>query len=176
MIVSLIAAMSENRVIGSQNQLPWHVPEDLKYFKAKTKGHICIMGRKTFESVGSRPLPGRLNIVISRSGVIEKNGAAVAGVEVFKTLPDALSHAATMFPIWGEEIFICGGGEIYRAAMAVADRLYITKIHKHVEGEITFPEWSSADFKEVWAEAHQGDPTFTFLLYERVNPRKQPVV
>src|SRR5690606_33224578 len=111
MIVSQIAAMAKNRVIGSDLKLPWHIPEDLKFFKDTTKGHIIIHGRKTFESLGFKPLPNRLNIVLTRSPeTLPRN--EYENVVVFTNLKEALEFARTKTNQWGEEVFIGGGGEI----------------------------------------------------------------
>ena len=166
MKLSLIAAMARNRVIGLKNQLPWRISEDLKYFRRVTSGHPIIMGRKTFESIG-KPLPGRLNIVISRNRELLISGAAVVN-----TLSEAILLANTEpTENFAGEIFVIGGAEIYRLALPRADRLYITEIDHVYPGDAYFPEWEQARFKEIKRErfAQDGDiPSFSFVVLERV--------
>ncbi|BDX05410.1 type 3 dihydrofolate reductase [Planctobacterium marinum] len=146
MKISMIAAMAKNRIIGSDNQMPWHLPADLKHFKAVTLGKPVIMGRKTFESIG-RPLPGRLNIVISRSGFNAE------GVTVVST-PDAALEAAGDVP----EVMIIGGGVIYDLFLSKATRLYLTFIDLEVAGDTKFPDYEQvAKWLEVESETHQAD-------------------
>jgi dihydrofolate reductase len=145
MKTSLIVAMSENRVIGRDNGLPWHIPEDLRFFKTVTMGKPIIMGRKTFESIG-RPLPGRRNIVVSRDP-----GYSAKGVDVRRSLDDAIALAAGSARETGQdEIFVIGGGTIFEAALPIADRIYLTRIHARIEGDVFFPEIDPLIWKEVW--------------------------
>jgi len=137
MILSIIAAVSENDVIGKDNKLIWHLPVDLRFFKEKTLGHHVIMGRKTFESVG-RPLPNRVNIVISRS-----EGFTADGCLVVHSLKDAIENVVD-----DSEAFICGGAEIYKQALQIADMMYLTRVHHKFEGDTFFPEFDS----KVWLE------------------------
>lgn len=127
-----IAAMAENRVIGIENRIPWHIPEDFKWFKKKTMGQILIMGRKTYESIG-RPLPGRETVLLSRSGF------EVQGLRTFGALDDLLEF------IEGEDRipFICGGSEIYRQTLHQCSDLYLTKVKGSYEGDAYFPEFES---------------------------------
>ena len=129
MIVSLVLAVSENGVIGKDNQLPWHLPADMKFFKQLTTGHTVIMGRKTYDSIG-RPLPNRRNVVISR-----KVDFTLAGVEVFESLGGALKSC-----IGEDEVFVIGGGTIYAKALDldVVDRIYMTIVHADFEGDTRF--------------------------------------
>lgn len=130
-----IAAMSENRVIGNGPDIPWHLPEDFKWFKQKTIGHTIVMGRKTYESIG-RPLPDRRTVVLSRSA------PSIEGVDVAPTLDEALALA-------GEgEIFICGGAEIYALALPRCSDLYLTHVKRVVEGDVLFPPFEER-FREV---------------------------
>lgn len=129
MSLSIIVAMSKNRVIGKDNKIPWHIVEDLKRFKKITMGHPIIMGRKTFESIG-RPLPGRENIVITRNPDFKAEG-----VTVVHSLDQALNGRST-----NEELFIIGGAEIYKSVLPQVDKLYITRIEKEFEGDAFFPE------------------------------------
>lgn len=140
-MVSIIVAIAENNVIGANNQLIWHIPEDLKRFKALTTGHHVIMGRKTFESIG-RPLPKRTNIVVSRSKNYVAEGCIVA-----TSLEEALKVSAS-----DSEVFIIGGGELYRQALPMAHKLYITLVHKKFEGDTLFPEIDYYQWREVSRE------------------------
>jgi dihydrofolate reductase len=130
--------MAENGVIGRDNALPWHLPNDLKRFKALTTGHSIIMGRRTFESIG-RVLPDRRTIVITRNPEFRAPGAEVA-----HTLDDALALTE------GEdEVFVVGGAELYRTALARVDRIYLTVVHATVEGDVRFPAWNPAHWRLV---------------------------
>ncbi|HDP54948.1 MAG TPA: dihydrofolate reductase [Bacteroidetes bacterium] len=148
MNISIIVAIAENGVIGNNNQLIWHIPGDLKRFKALTMGHHIVMGRKTWESIG-RPLPGRKSIIVSRN-----RSFRVEGAEVVHSLNDAIKTASG-----DDEIFIIGGGELYRQALPIANRLYLTKVHKCFEGDVSFPEINMADWTEMYSE--KGKPTET---------------
>ena len=168
MKISVIAAMSENRVIGRDGSLPWHLPTDLARFKATTTGHTVIMGRKTFESVG-QPLPNRRMIVITRN-----NDYQCAGVFIAHSLDEALDHAARE-----DEIFILGGEAVYRIALPRADRLYLTIIHATIEGDTYFPTLDFDDWKLVEDERYEVDDrhayAFSFRRYERTStPQAQP--
>lgn len=163
MKLSLIAALSTNNVIGRANGLPWHLPADLKHFKALTMGHQYIAGRRTYESVG-RPLPGRTNIVITR-----QPGFSPEGVHVVHSLEDALRLAASS----GEsEAFVGGGGEIFSQALHRADRMYLTRVHAEIEGDTFFPdfddvsEWRLTDAEHFDADEKNEYP-FSFLTYDR---------
>lgn len=130
MVISLIVAVSENNVIGKDNRLPWHLPEDLKYFKNTTWAMPIVMGRKTWESLG-KPLPGRTNIVISRN-----NGFQAEGAQVVRSLQEAEMIAEALDV---KELFIIGGAEIFNMALPTANRLYLTRIHQDFEGDVFFP-------------------------------------
>jgi|SRR3989338_4961275 len=156
-MISLIAAVSAGNVIGHANNLPWHIPEDIAYFKKLTIGKIVLMGRKTWESIPAkfRPLPKRKNIVITR----QPNYPVPAGVAVFATIKAALSAHA------GEEIMVIGGAEIYRQTIDRAATLYITHIRREFAGDTFFPEID----KNVWHEAEREDHEwFSFVTYKRV--------
>lgn len=164
MKLCLIVAVSRNGVIGRDNQLPWHLPEDLKFFKSVTMGKPILMGRKTFESIG-RPLPGRTNIVISRDPQWHS-----AGVEVAQSLEAALQlgreacHAAG-----AEEIMVIGGEQIYRMALPLADRLYLTQVDAEIEGDAYFPVVDFDDWQQVseaLPEAYD-DHSYRFLTQDR---------
>lgn len=141
--VSLIVAQAENRVIGCQNQLPWHLPEDLKYFRRVTMGKPVIMGRKTFESIG-RLLPGRLNVVVTRQPDWSFPGAQVAS-DLQRAVELASQQGA-------EEVMIIGGSQIYEQAIPIADRIYLTQVHRSYEGDAWFPKLIEADWQEVSCE------------------------
>jgi dihydrofolate reductase len=134
-----IAAMARGRVIGHGNALPWRVPEDLRFFKTMTVGHSIIMGRKTYESTG-KPLPQRRNIVITRQA-----GYVAPGCEVVGTLEEAVALARTSDP----SPFIIGGAEIYRQALPMLTRMYLTFIDREVPGDAFFPEYDAADWRET---------------------------
>lgn len=165
MRISLIAAMGRNRVIGVEGGLPWHIPGDLKFFKAQTLGKPIVMGRKTIESIG-RPLPGRPNIVITR-----QEDYAPDGVEVVSTLRDALRLATGHAEKLGkDEIMIVGGAQIYAASIERADRLYITEVDSAPDGDAFFPEIDKAAWRESFREDHaaEGDlPAYRFLILDR---------
>jgi dihydrofolate reductase len=152
--LSIIVAMSENRVIGRNNQLPWHISADLKRFKAITMGKPIVMGRKTWQSLG-RPLPGRDNVVLSRNNKFE-----AVGCSVFSSLDNVLQRYAHE-----PEVMIIGGNAVYQLALPLAQKLYITHIHRYYDGDTFFPELSS-QWKESCSEdfqAHGDVPAFSFL-------------
>jgi dihydrofolate reductase len=158
-LVSLVAAVAANGVIGSGNALPWHLPEDLRRFKAITLGHPVIMGRKTYESIG-RPLPGRRNIVVSR------NAAFVAtGCETAASLEAAIAACAGS----AEEIFVIGGAQLYAEALPRARRLYLTEIRREFPGDARFPEFDRKDWCETARETHRSGEglEYDFAVYER---------
>jgi dihydrofolate reductase len=162
-LVSLVVAHARNRVIGRDGDLPWHLPGDLRHFRELTAGGTVVMGRKTYESIPDRfrPLPGRRNLVLSRTP-----GLALEGAEVFGTLEEALAACE------GEECFVIGGGATYEQALALADRVYATEVDAEVAGDTHFPEldaehWTCVRTGETVAE---GDHEFTIRVYERRAP------
>ncbi|MBJ6727818.1 dihydrofolate reductase [Geomesophilobacter sediminis] len=158
MIISMIAAMSENRVIGSGGKLPWNIPADMARFKALTMGHVVVMGRKTFESIG-HPLPGRTNIVLSRSKT------AIEGCVVAGSLEEAINAADGE-----EELFILGGANVFREALPLAHRIYLTIVHQNLDGDVFFPELPDT-FLEIRREALPGTtPACSFTIQEKVEP------
>lgn len=166
MKISLIAAVAENGVIGRDNALPWHLPNDLKHFKAVTIGKPIIMGRKTWESLG-KPLPGRTHIVITRQA-----GYAPAGVRVVATLDAALTLARQIGLADGvDECVVIGGAEIYALALPHCDRLYLTEVHAVIDGDAFFPAFDRKLWREVRRERHAADGTnpypYSFVVYER---------
>ena len=144
MKISLIAAMANNRVIGLNNKMPWHLPADLQHFKKITMGKPIIMGRKTFESIG-RPLPGRRNIIITRNQRYTQDSC-----EIFHTIDDALYALQTE-----DEVIIIGGAQLYEEFLPKADRLYLTLIELETEGDALFPEWNESEFSLLEQESHQ---------------------
>ena len=145
MIISMIAAMADNRIIGKDTQMPWHLPADFAWFKRCTMGKPVVMGRKTYESIG-RPLPGRLNIVISRDASL-----SIEGVTTVTSIEQALEVAGEV-----EEVMIIGGGAIYAACLPMANKLYVTHIEAEIDGDTQFPDWGS-EFKKTYSEAYQAD-------------------
>jgi dihydrofolate reductase len=181
MIVSAIAAMGANRVIGQEGDLPWNIPEDMKFFREKTKARIVIMGRKTFESFPEgRPLPGRYHIVItrqsswaqevaSRLNLLRKQKEFVKGTEVtvVSSITEALHEANLKTAFYGEEVFVIGGGEIYQQMLPQTQRIYLTEIHKNFNGDAYFPNFEASDFREVARISRPGEVPFDFVTYER---------
>ncbi|WKA57138.1 dihydrofolate reductase [Planococcus shenhongbingii] len=159
-MISLMVAHDPNRVIGKDNQLPWHIPEDLAYFKKHTVGKGIVMGRNTFESIG-RPLPKRRNIVVTRNSDYQAEG-----VDVVHTLEDAVRLAEEMH----EEVMVIGGEQIFRSILPVADRLYITLIKQDFDGDTFFPEygpeWTIVTESE---EQLSGETPFVYQVLERHN-------
>jgi len=158
-MLSLIAAVAENGVIGDRNRLLWHISEDLRRFKALTTGHPVVMGRKTYESLG-RPLPNRTNVIITRQPL------AVAGC----TVVHSLEEASALFPA-DEELFIIGGAQIYAEALPIADRFYLTRVGHAYEGDTRFPDWNPAEWRLMASEKHPcgADYPYPFMFetYER---------
>lgn len=158
--LSLIVAVAENGIIGTGGTMPWHITEDFAHFKAVTLGHSVIMGRKTYESIG-RPLPRRRNIVVTRNADLR-----IEGCEMATSLEGALTMCEGE-----EEVFLIGGGEIYRQAMPRADKLYITRVGVEVEGDTRFPEIESSVWREIsreeFARGEEFEHPFAFVDYER---------
>lgn len=161
----LIAALAENRVIGCDNQMPWHLPADLKHFKAKTLGKPIIMGRKTWDSLG-RPLPGRLNLVVSRQPDLQLEGA-----EVFVSLEAALQRADEWARAQGvDELMLIGGGQLYEQGLARAERLYLTRVALAPEGDAWFPAFDESLWQRSECEEHaaaEGTPGYCFETWQR---------
>jgi len=167
MIISLIAAVAKNRVIGNEGDLPWNLPSDLKKFKEITDNRPIIMGRKTWDSIG-RPLPNRDNIIISRNANLEIEGGIIC------LSPDeAISIAKIKANERGcEEIMVIGGGYIYQEFMSIADKLYITEVDLEIEGDAYFPKIDPELFEEVIREERNKDPEdnayHSLVIYEKV--------
>jgi dihydrofolate reductase len=156
-MIKIIVAMSDNRVIGNNNELIWKLSSDLKRFKQLTTGHPVVMGRKTYESIG-KPLPNRRNIIITRNSEYE-----VEGCETVSSLEEALL-------LTNNDCFIIGGGEIYKQSLEVADKIYLTLVHKDFEGDTTFPElgkeWATIDTKDFDAD-EKNEYNYSFIEYDR---------
>lgn len=159
-MVSIIVAIAQNGTIGDKNSLLWHIKEDMRFFRTTTSGHAVIMGRKTFESLGSKPLPKRKNIVITRA---ERD---FEGAFTAHSLQEAIAMAEG-----DEEIFIIGGAQIYAEALSVADRMYITRVERDYEGDTSFPEIEYSKWRLVSEERYERgeefDAPFAFLCYDR---------
>ncbi len=170
MILSCIAAVAENGVIGKNNELPWRLSEDLKRFKRLTVGHVMIMGRKTFESIG-RPLPNRVSIIITRNTAYEARGTVVV-----HSVREAIRRAQrTEQTAQGErEAFVIGGEAIFRDALPSCSRLYLTRVHTEALGNVRFPEIDPARWRPLDEESRPADENndhaTTFIVYERVEP------
>ncbi len=160
MIVSLIAAVSDNGIIGRDGGLPWRLPADLRFFKLTTLGHTVIMGRNTWDELG-KPLPNRRNIVVTRN-----KGREFPGAERAPFLGTALAMAMAE-----DEVFVIGGGKIYAEALPLADRMYLTHVHAEIEGDTRFPEWDPAEWEVTSEERHEADErhahAFTIRRYDR---------
>lgn len=160
-ILSMIVAHANNRIIGKDNDMPWHLPADLAYFKKITLGKPVVMGRKTYESIG-RPLPGRQNIVISRDANYKADG-----ITTVTSVEKALKQAGNV-----EEVMVIGGGAIYQHCLPAADRLYITHINAEIEGDTQFPEYNiESDWTLINSEKYPADEKniyqLDFCLYQR---------
>ncbi|MEB2872796.1 dihydrofolate reductase [Pseudomonas rhizosphaerae] len=163
--LGLIAALAENRVIGIDNSMPWHLPGDFKYFKATTLGKPIIMGRKTWDSLG-RPLPGRLNLVVSRQSDLDLPGA-----EVFASLDAAIERAEAWAHEEGaEEVMLIGGAQLYELGLGQADRLYLTRVASQPDGDAWFPEFDENQWQQVSSVANEAvddKPAYAFEVWER---------
>jgi dihydrofolate reductase len=158
-VIALIAALARNRTIGAGNKMPWHIPDDLRRFKQLTTGHRVIMGRKTFESIG-RPLPGRTNIIVTRS-----KSFAAAGCTVVHTLEDAFAAAGPPDTV----AFVIGGGDIYAQTLAHASKMYLTEIDAEIAGDAFFPQFKRDDWIETRRERRTADASlsYSFVDYDR---------
>ena len=173
MIISLIAALTTNRVIGKNNDLPWHLPDDMKYFMNTTKKHAVIMGRKNYDSLPAKfkPLKERHNIVVSAQPAYKADGATVVS-----SWQAALDEAALHTPAGGE-VFVIGGAQIYQLAMSTANRLYLTEIQTTLDGDTFFPAFDKSDWIEKSRAHHPADSrhpyAFDFVVYDRRNKFQQ---
>jgi dihydrofolate reductase len=162
MILSQVAAMARNRVIGKNNKLPWNLPEDMKFFREKTKGHILILGRKTFDSLG-KPLPGRMHIVISRQALTSENPLVI----YVTNLQQGFEEIKRISASWPDEVMIIGGSEIYRQTLPLIDRIYLTVIDQDFDGDAHFPEFSEKEFSLLEQRNFTEPMPFSFRIYER---------
>lgn len=160
MKIAIIAAIAKNNAIGSDNKLLWHLPADLQFFKQTTLNNTIIMGRKTFDSIG-KALPKRTNIVITSNPAFQAPGCIVVS-----NLKDAIAKADS------EEVFIVGGAQIYQQSMEIADKMYITHVHHHFDGDTFFPAIDDKLWRVVFREDHQKDDkhayNFSFVIYEKI--------
>jgi len=162
MILSMIAAMAENKVIGNKNQLPWHLPADFEYFKKTTLGKTVVMGLNTFKSIGEKPLPGRKHIILNN----DQNYAVPADCRVAHSIDEVLDMVKQE-----PEVFICGGAFVYKQFLPLAQKLYITEVHASPEGDAYFPEINKQEWKEIWRENHKADNKnvydYSFVILEK---------
>ena len=169
MNISIIGAMGRNREFGLGDQLPWHLPDDLKHFKALTRGHTVIMGRKTYESIG-KPLPDRKNIVITRNKDFKAGGCVVVG-----SFEEALAEAKNDGTVNDPEVFVIGGAEIYKLALPHANKIYLTQVDASPEADKYFPEFDEREWRLVKEVSHARDEkhSYAFILkeYERSEAR-----
>jgi dihydrofolate reductase len=158
--ISIIVAVARNWAIGLNNQLLWHIPEDFRWFKKHTSGHPVVMGRKTWESLPVKPLPGRKNVVITDDPTDCFPGSICVG-----SIEEAVSQ---MDP--DSENFIIGGGMVYRQFLPMAQKVYLTVVDRDFDADVWFPELEPDQWKEIYREAHQeNEPGYTFCIFERVN-------
>jgi dihydrofolate reductase len=158
MIVSIIAAVADNGVIGGDNRLLWHIPADLRHFKTMTLGKPVIMGRRTYDSIG-RALPGRDNLVVTRN----------AAWRAEATFPFPSLDAALASRSADEDVMVIGGGELYALALPLADRLYLTEVHRAYDGDIRFPSFDPTVWVETSRQRQAGDPDYSWVTLERVH-------
>lgn len=165
MLISIIVAVSKNNVIGRNNDLPWHLPADMKYFKNTTMGHCVVMGRKNYDSIPLkyRPLQGRMNIVVTRNKSFHAEGVVAVG-----SIEEAIDYAKNKNE---SECFIIGGGEVFSQSLKYCDKVYLTRIHHSFDGDVFFPELPLHEWKEVSRIENKADEKnilpFSFLVYER---------
>lgn len=173
MIVSLIWAMADNRVIGIKNRLPWKLPADMKWFRQNTMGKPIIMGRLTFESFGAKPLPGRRNIIISRNANYGAN-LAEGEIEVYTSIESALEALKNT-----NEVMIIGGMSLYEQALPLANRLYMTLVHTEVEGDAWFPEFDVSRWEQSSRTDHDADENnpypYSFITLDKTRHKEVPI-
>jgi dihydrofolate reductase len=168
-MISIISAIAKNRIIGSKNGLPWHLPADFTYFKNKTVGKVLIMGLNTFKSIGEKPLPARKHVILC-----DKPDYKVPGNSkdcfLVSSIDEAIKTAKELAK--DSEIFICGGAFVYKQFLPIVDKLYLTYIHQDFEGDVYFPEFNLTDWKEIFREDHQSDSKnkwpYSFVILERI--------
>lgn len=168
MILTHIAACSENHIIGVQGDLPWSLPEDMKFFRDTTKGHIMIMGRKTFDSFKGRTLPNRYHIVVTRNPSEHSFTSTESSPVVFvSSIEEAIKHAEPLTTKWGDEVFIIGGGEIYKQSMGLTNKIYLTLIHREFPGDTYYPKIDEKFFTLTHRRDVEVPIPFSFLTYLR---------
>lgn len=166
MIISLIAAVSKNLVIGKNNDLPWNLPDDMKFFMQTTKGHHCIMGRKNYDSIPDkfRPLPNRTNIVVTRQKGFKAPGCIVVNA-IQRGIDIARNNGET-------EVFIIGGADIYRLGMTITQRMYLTEIQAEMHGDVFFPSFDKKEWRETKRVHHDADErhayAFDYVVYDKI--------
>lgn len=170
-MISMIIAAAENRVMGKDNQMPWHLPNDLQYFKRSTMGKPMIMGRKTYESLG-KPLPGRAHLIVTRQADYQAPNANEQ-VQVVTSLEEAIQAAqALVLATENKEIMVIGGAEICSLAFPQTERLYLTQVHADVEGDVFFPEFDLKQWREISREDYSASGSnpydYSFVVFERI--------
>jgi dihydrofolate reductase len=167
--IGMIVAVDEGNVIGNKGRMPWYIPAELKYFKQMTQGKVVIMGRKTFESIGRKPLPGRHNIVVSRTMQKSAQGGEVVAASLSEAMDLAREHCNNFSK---DEIIVMGGAELYTEALPLIKRLYLTRIHGKHEGDTFLPELNMVSWRCLRSELKISDdqevPNFTVSLLERI--------
>lgn len=162
-MISMIAAVAENRVIGNKNTIPWHLPADFKYFKETTLGKTIVMGLNTFNSIGAKPLPGRKHIILNN----DPDYIAPENCEVAHSIEEVLKMIKNE-----EEVFVCGGASVYSQFLPMSEKLYITEVHANPEGDTYFPEINKQEWKEIWRKDHKADPRnahdHSFIILEKI--------
>jgi dihydrofolate reductase len=165
--ISIIVAVASNGAIGKDNDLLWHIPEDFQWFKKHTKGNTVIMGRNTWESLPVRPLKGRTNIVIS-----DRHDDEYEGCTVVSSIDEAIKEMSDE-----RENFIIGGGSIYRQFLPLADKFYLTRVHREFDADVFFPDFNKDQWKEVFREDHPENesqsPGYSFIIYDRVSDQSR---
>ncbi|MFK5926633.1 MAG: dihydrofolate reductase [Desulfuromusa sp.] len=155
MLISITVAMAKNRVIGRNGQLPWHLPNDLQRFKRLTMGHTLLMGRRTFESIG-KSLSGRRTIILTRNPEYQ-----AVGCDVVPDIEAGITLASS-----AEELFICGGFDVYRQTLPLAERIYLTELDAEMEGDTYFPELSAGAFQTIWTQQFEDELTYRFSILQ----------
>jgi dihydrofolate reductase len=168
-MIAHIVAAAKNGVIGVDGELPWSIPEDMKWFRDRTKGRALIMGRKTFESVG-HPLPHRLNVVVTRDKNYQPKAPAPkhSPVIVVDTIEKAIAECKKRIADYQNEIFIIGGGEIYHQTVGLVDTIYLTRVHQDFKGDAKYPDPDETKFKLTERIDRDGEVAYSFLTYKRI--------
>jgi dihydrofolate reductase len=169
MMIAHIVAAAKNGVIGREGDLPWNIPEDMAWFKSRTKGRALIMGRKTFEAVG-HPLPHRLNVVVTRQKDYKPNvpNTEKAPYHICSTIEEALELCKKHLEKYNNEIFIIGGGEIYKQSVPLVDTIYLTRIHQNYDGDAKYPDPDPKKFKMVECQDRTEPVPFSFMTFKKI--------